>query len=170
MPRPAPKRIFRTTNGAWDILSTPPVNVICVAPNWISWAPLTIAWNPEPHKRFTPSAGRSIGMPLNRAEWRGKKIPSDCDAYKQMKMPCNPIKMDATKKLNDTFIDTYNQHISNNHRINLIRSHASWFERCFACVRLQLCGCDIFKCTTKCTKCRSLCANNKNTFSNQLQI
>lgn len=70
-PSGEPKRTFRTINGLADMLSTPPVRAIFAAPSIISCAPLTTDWNPEPHKRFTPKAGRSIGTPHNRDVCRG---------------------------------------------------------------------------------------------------
>jgi hypothetical protein len=33
-------------------------------------AALTTAWNPEPHSRFTVSAGVSMGRPAFRPTWR----------------------------------------------------------------------------------------------------
>ena len=40
------------------------------SPSWICCAPLNTAWMPEPHSRFTVSAGTSIGTPALSPTWR----------------------------------------------------------------------------------------------------
>jgi hypothetical protein len=56
--------------GAWLMLSMPPVSTMPASPSRMCWAPLIAAWMPEPHSRFTVSAGTSIGTPALSATWR----------------------------------------------------------------------------------------------------
>ena len=69
-PSRSPLRSPRITCGAWLMLSMPPVSTMSASPSWISCAPLTAAWMPEPHSRLTVSAGTSIGTPALRPTWR----------------------------------------------------------------------------------------------------
>lgn len=43
----------------------------------LTWVPLTIDWNPEPHSLLTKSAGLSMGIPHFNATCLGRKAPSD---------------------------------------------------------------------------------------------
>jgi hypothetical protein len=48
------------------MFSVPPTSTSSASPSRMSCAPLTIAWKPEPHRRFTVSAGTGTGTPLLR--------------------------------------------------------------------------------------------------------
>lgn len=63
------------------MFSTPPLSETLAAPTRMSWALLTIDWKPDPHKRFTPSAGRSMGIPQCSSTCRGRNAPSDDEFY-----------------------------------------------------------------------------------------
>src|SRR6185437_4262276 len=62
-----PQRSPRTTCGACDIDSPPPTRHTSDSPNRISSAPLTMAWNPDPQRRFTVRPGVSLGQPARSA-------------------------------------------------------------------------------------------------------
>ena len=64
LPNLKPVRPPRTTCGAWLMLSMPPASTTEASPSWINCAPVTAAWIPDPHSRFTASAGVSTGTPL----------------------------------------------------------------------------------------------------------
>jgi hypothetical protein len=65
-----PQRVLCSVYGALDMLSAPPVSTISDSPIRIDVAPCTRASNPDPHRRFTVSAGRSWGTPALSATWR----------------------------------------------------------------------------------------------------
>jgi len=54
------------------MLSVPPHSATSASPSMISIAPLTMAWKPEPHSRFSVSAGVSMGSPALRPMWRAR--------------------------------------------------------------------------------------------------
>merc|ERR1712183_1076985 len=56
-PSLVPNLISLTAYGQEDMLSVPPVRPTEESPTRISWTPLTIDWNPEPHSLLTISAG-----------------------------------------------------------------------------------------------------------------
>ena len=71
-----PSRAPRMTWGAWVMFSMPPATVTSASPRSMSWDAEITDWIPEPHRRFTVSAGVSIGSPAFNAECRAPYIPS----------------------------------------------------------------------------------------------
>ena len=71
-PNLRPQRAPRTTCGAWLIDSVPPASTTRDSPSRICCAACTTASNPEPHRRFTVSAGVSTRQPLRSPTWRAR--------------------------------------------------------------------------------------------------
>jgi hypothetical protein len=69
-PKPKPWRTPYIEYGAWLMFSMPPASTVVASPSRIICAPLTTAWMPEPHKRFTVNAPFSLGTPAFKPTWR----------------------------------------------------------------------------------------------------
>ncbi len=67
-----PQRAPRTTCGAWLMDSPPPASTTFDSSSRICCAACAMASKPEPHSRFTVSAGTSMGSPALRPTWRAK--------------------------------------------------------------------------------------------------
>ncbi len=56
--------------GAWLMFSEPAASTHLASPMRTCSAAVMTAWKPEPQRRFTVSAGVSIGRPALSATWR----------------------------------------------------------------------------------------------------
>ena len=72
LPNGRPQRAPRMTCGAWVMFSVPPASTTFASPVRICSAALTTAWKPEPHRRFTVSAGTRCGTPAFSPTWRAQ--------------------------------------------------------------------------------------------------
>jgi len=61
---------FASTNGARDMLSTPPAIISCVSPALIARAAIAIASRLDPHRRFTVVPGTIAGRPASSSAIR----------------------------------------------------------------------------------------------------
>jgi hypothetical protein len=61
---------FGITNGARDMLSTPPASISSASPDLIARAAVPSASSPEPHSRLTVEPGTSSGSPASSADMR----------------------------------------------------------------------------------------------------
>jgi hypothetical protein len=52
------------------MFSIPPASTVVASFKRMRWAPCTIDSKPEPHNRFTVSAGTSLGTPAFKPTWR----------------------------------------------------------------------------------------------------
>ncbi len=77
VPSPAPQRTEGplSRKGACDMLSAPPASATSLSPSCMLCAPLTTLWKPEPHSRFTVSAGTSCGTSALSATCRAMYGP-----------------------------------------------------------------------------------------------
>ena len=61
---------FGITNGARDMLSTPPATMRSASPDLIARAAVIIASMPDPHNRFIVVPGTQSGNPASRSDMR----------------------------------------------------------------------------------------------------
>ena len=61
---------FASTNGARDMLSTPPAITSDISPHLIARAAIAIASRLDPHRRLTVVPGTPVGKPASRSAMR----------------------------------------------------------------------------------------------------